>query len=191
MPNDRDLELIEAYLDDALSPEEVERLDRRLAEDADFAATLHEQRTGRAFRLAAFQSDAPQHGEVKELSDRIITEVFRRQRQRIMGRWMRVAGALAACVLFGFVAGWLGRGRAESENVDAGVRAVHADLTVDPIGIYEVSFTDDSGNIIAQQTFSHYEQARRYADDLAGYETRHPASGGKPQRLVTSSTSPK
>jgi len=185
MPSDRDLELIEAYLDDALSAEEVERLDRRLAEESDLAVMLHEQRTSRAFRLAAFQCQAPQDCEAKELSDRIIAEVLRRQRRRIAGRWLRVAGALAACVLFGFVAGWLGRGRAETESPDSNLRAVHADLTVDPIGVYQVSFTDDSGNVIAQQTFSHYEQARRYADDLAGYEAHRTSAIKTPQGSVT------
>ena len=185
MPSDRDLELIEAYLDDALSAEEVERLDRRLTSEPDLAETLHAQRTSRAFRLAAFQSETPQDAEAKQLSDLIIAEVFRRQRMRIVSRWLRIGGAVAACILFGFVAGWLGRGRAELENPDSNLRALHADLTVDPIGVYQVSFTDDSGNVIAQQTFSHYEQARRYADDLAGYEARPKSAIKSPQASVT------
>jgi hypothetical protein len=185
MSSDRDLELIEAYLDDALSAEEVERLDRRLSSEPDLSELLHAQRTSRAFRLAAYQSDAPRDSEAKQLSARIIAEVFRRQRMRIVGRCLRIAGALAACILFGFVAGWLGRGRADIENTETSMRAVHADLTLDPIGVYQVSLTDDSGSVIDVRTFSQYEQARRYADDLAGYEARHISSAKLPQGSVT------
>jgi anti-sigma factor RsiW len=189
MPSDRDLELIEAYLDDALSAEEVERLDRRLADDFELAQMLHALRAGRAMRFAAFEADAPQEPHAQQLAERIIHQLQRRQRTRIVGRWVRIAGALAACILFGFVAGWLGRGHAESENIESQARGVtHTALTVDPVGIYQVSLTDDSGSVIAEKTFGHYEQARRYADDLASQRHNLPA---QPQGSVINANSRK
>jgi anti-sigma factor RsiW len=191
MASDRDLELIEAYLDDALSAEEVERLDRRLTDDPELAAALHEQRTSRALRIAAYQDADPDEADVEQLSQRIIGELHRRQRAMIVRRWTRIAGAVAACILFGFVAGWLGRSRAESEGAFRQSRGGTHGIAVDPVGVYQVFLTDDNGNTIKEQTFSEYEQARRFADDLAGYEGQHISPPKPKQGSATSSNSPK
>ena len=190
MPSESDLELIEAYLDDALSADEVERLDRRLSTEPALAAALHEQRTSRALRIAAFADVSPNDGDVEQLSRRIIGELHRRQRALSFRRWTRIAGAVAACLLFGFVAGWLGRAKAESERAFPQSRGGTHGMAVDPVGVYQVFLTDDNGNTIKEQTFSEYEQARRFADDLAGYEGHQRTSAAKPpQGSATSSNS--
>jgi anti-sigma factor RsiW len=179
MIDDIDLGLIDAYLDDALSPEEVERFDSRLSREPELASALHAARSQRAVRGAAWQSVRPTEAAADWLARRIVGEVRSRQRARIWGRWTRVAGAAAACLLFGFVAGWMGRGRAD---VPSGAHVVpvsqvqsvahNSGVSVDASGVYRVALTDDSGNVVAVQKFTKYEDARQFANDLAVYQAR-------------------
>jgi len=179
MIDDIDLGLIDAYLDDALSPEEVERFDGRLAREPELATALHAARAQRAVRGAIWQSERPTEAAADRLARRIVGEVRRRQRARIWGRWTRVAGVAAACLAFGFVAGWMGRGRVDVPPNAAIVPVSHmqsvaptSNVSVDASGIYRVALTDDAGNVVAVQKFTKYEDARQFANDLAVYQAR-------------------
>jgi anti-sigma factor RsiW len=174
MVNDTDLELIEAYLDDALSTDDVEQLDRRLAYEPQLAAALGKIRTQRALRTMAWMSREPSAESSEQLAGRIASAIRQRQAARTLARWARAAGALAACILFGFVAGWIGRGRAEPATFHAMPAGAisHAAMTLDSSGVYQVALTDDGGNVLAVQRFARYEDARQFAADLSGYEAR-------------------
>lgn len=177
MVNETDLELIEAYLDDALTPDEVERLDRRLNTEPELSAAMGALRGERLMRTFVWQIQQPADSAADRVTARVVSEVRRRDRMRWRGRWSRVAGAVAACILFGFVAGWLGRGRAqlldESAMDRSAVHAIsHTAMSLGPSGVYQVALTDDAGNVIAVQKFARYEEAKQFADDLATYEAR-------------------
>jgi anti-sigma factor RsiW len=102
---DEDLQLLEAYLDDELSADEVEALRDRLIDEPDMATTLAEMREARSTRQKVFASMEP--GELT-VSD-AVADVQHAIRGRV--RWggrlregMRYVAA-AACVVLGVMIG--------------------------------------------------------------------------------------
>jgi hypothetical protein len=110
--SEQDLELLEDYLDGALTPEESERLRARLAEQSVLAATLDELRDQRAARAVLWASLEPREDEAGRFAERVIIAARRQDRQSRVWRVGRFGTAAAACVLLGVFMGWLGRDRA-------------------------------------------------------------------------------
>ncbi|HWE01111.1 MAG TPA: hypothetical protein VG326_01785 [Tepidisphaeraceae bacterium] len=178
MMNDADLDLLEAYLDDALSATEVERLDRRLTSEASLSAALDQLRRERAARIAFFHAQAPNFAQADEFADRFISSMRRKDRRVKFAGGARVGAGIAACLLVGFTVGWIGHGRATRSQAVAPA-AEHSDVrlaahTPKPAeaGPFQVAILDEDGNVIALQRFSKLEDARQFADDLAQYQVR-------------------
>lgn len=131
MLNDQDLILLESYLDDDLSPEQVARADERLAADPSFAAGLADLRRQRALRAAALASVAPSPVEAQALADRLLLAVHRLQRQRKFARLTWIAGGIAACLIAGFGVGWIGRGWKAPEPLAQNVNPTTDPVTID------------------------------------------------------------
>ena len=180
MLNDKDYELLEAYLDDDLSSELVHRLDSRLSAEPALAAALDAFRQGRALRSIAFQALAPDDAEAERFADAVIASVGRAERTRRRARYSAIASAVAACVLAGFGAGWLGHHSAPAypqlnavaprSHVDARL-VIHKPSSSDT-NQYQVALLDDDGNVVAVQKFASLSEARQFADDLGKFEAR-------------------
>ena len=67
---DNDLELLEAWLDDALSASDVQRVGQRLASEPELAAEMARLRVERAARLAVWQSMTPGETDAKRFAAR-------------------------------------------------------------------------------------------------------------------------
>jgi anti-sigma factor RsiW len=181
MASETDLEMLEAYLDDALSASEVVGLDRRLITEPGLAAALQTVRGRRAVRLALFKSHEPDDAAAEKFADMVIASARRSAWHRKIARASRAAATLAACVLVGFAAGWMGRGHGPAAPVASvgphpakveGHLVAHVPKPGDTGGMYQVALTDENGNVIAVQKFNRVEDARQFADDLGQYQAR-------------------
>ncbi|HWE96984.1 MAG TPA: hypothetical protein VG269_23685 [Tepidisphaeraceae bacterium] len=181
MASETDLEMLEAYLDDALSASEVVGLDRRLVTEPALAAAMQTMRGRRAVRLALFKSHEPDEASAEKLAELVIASAHRSAWHRKVARVSRVVGMLAACMLVGFAAGWMGRGHGPAAPMAAGgphpAKAeghlvAHVPKPGEAGGMYQVALTDENGNVIAIQKFNRVEDARQFADDLGQYEAR-------------------
>jgi hypothetical protein len=104
-PTDEDLQMIEAYLDDELTVDEVDALRERLIEEPSMSAALATLREGREARAAAFTSMEPGEVAVSETVGAVMTST--RARARWDRRWregLRYVAA-AACVTIGVMVG--------------------------------------------------------------------------------------
>jgi anti-sigma factor RsiW len=160
---DEDLELLEAYLDDALAEAEVQRLRDRLAGEPAMASALKMLREERAHRQAFFASIDPTPAEVDGLVGSIKRQALRRRWFRDPRRVLQAMGAMAACVIVGALLGQLyvahPGGQPANERVVTPINREGAK-------VYEVEVTDDFGNVIAVQQFKDPRQAREFLDDL-------------------------
>lgn len=164
--SESDLELLEGYLDDALSMGEVELLRARLAGDAEFAAALEGLRSERGARRMFFAALEPDDAAVEKLTARVSNSIRRR---REFGRVRRAAAylsAAAACLLVGFLArGWFDR--------PATISAAPGTIAkVERIETYQVTLRDESGKVLGVQKFDSAEKAREFAADLARWQSR-------------------
>jgi anti-sigma factor RsiW len=163
--NDEDqAELLEAYLDGALSPDAVESVRARLAQDPALAAELEQLRSGRAVRVSIF---AAMEGD-ERLADRMLAraraDVKAHAKPRRWTTAVRYALAAAACLVIGFVAGRV----LETRTMRELTRLTPS--TQD--NVYRVAITDDSGRVIAVQKFDSLEQATEFSADLQRWQER-------------------
>jgi len=188
MLSEQDQELLEAYLDDALSPDEVERVAKRLADGPALTAELAAIRQQRRMRAAVWESLAPSEAEASTFAASVIRGI---RRQRMMWRmsWItRLGSAAAACILMGLGGGWYLWGRmpaqstppaltppvavnttannSASNNTPGQIHFVANAANELPAGAYQVELTDDSGNVLAVQKFDKLEEAQHFAQDL-------------------------
>ncbi|HET6251078.1 MAG TPA: hypothetical protein VFE47_25550 [Tepidisphaeraceae bacterium] len=205
MITEADRNLLEAYLDDALSAWWVQRLDTRLTEEPLLARELDELKAQRAARIAAFNAIAPSEAEAGEFAGAVLASLDRRRRKTSMIRYVRLAAGVAACLVVGFAVGWAGRGRAVATRQVADTHAsptvpastpthvhndahlvIHSPKAPEP-GQYQVAILDAEGNVVALQHFSKLEDARQFADDLGQFELRRQQVQDSQPMLVSDS----
>ena len=179
--SDPDLELLEAYLDDALSPEEADALRRRLADEAQLAAAMAEVRNERAVRQSVWQTMEPSDVEIGRLVGRVNQSL--RQREHWMKRWqvLRVGTAAAACLAFGFFGGWLMRTTSPTPTANPDQAVVSSGEIGNRLQQpgYHVALTDNVGNVIAIQTVDTHDKAREFVDDVDQMRSRQPRNTGR------------
>ncbi len=180
MFSEQDEELLEAYLDDALSSDEVERISRRLTDDPALTAALDSLRKQRRARMAVWESLEPGETEASAFAAKVVRNCRRQRLMSSVSWFTRVGGAAAACILVGLGGGWYMWGRAPgaqpgqtpvavSTLAPAPQRQIQfvsqpaSDL---PAGAYQVELTDDSGKVLAVQKFNKLEEAQHFAQDL-------------------------
>jgi anti-sigma factor RsiW len=193
MLSEQDEELLEAYLDDALSHDEVERTARRLADEPALAAELDALRQQRRVRAAAFASLEPTEAEASAFAASVVRGIHR-ERMKFRMSWVtRLSGAAAACILMGLGGGWYLWGRsAPSSVVQSPVTPVAVNTQNNsastgnargqiqfgnmanelPAAPYQVELTDDHGTVVAVQKFDKLEEAQHFAQDLGQVEER-------------------
>jgi anti-sigma factor RsiW len=194
MLSEQDEELLEAYLDDSLSNDEVERIDRRLADEPALAGELDVLRQQRRVRAAAFASLEPSEPEASAFAASVVRKIHR-ERMKFRLSWVtRLSGAAAACILMGLGGGWYLWGHSAPSSVmqsPATPVAVNTQNNnaspANPPGQihfvgnvtkegnqlpYQVELTDDRGNVVAVQKFNKLDEAQHFARDLGQVEER-------------------
>lgn len=178
--NDETIQLLGSYLDDELT--DVSQLEARLNAEPALRRELEELRSQRAMREGFFASLEGDDAAVERVIGRINSEI--RERESVQpamssGRaigpmTLRWALAAAACLLLGFLAGWLLHGsnaRQHANGALAGRAAANHAFQVAPT-VYKVAITDEYGNVIDVQKFDSLERARQFADDLDRWQDR-------------------
>lgn len=168
-----DLELLEGYLDDTLSPARVQQVSQRLQSEPELAATMHELRAMRTLRIAAWRSLAPSEAQAADVAWAVNRFIDKDRRRRAYARTLRV-GAAAAAAICVFVTGWFLR--APSKGVMAhetsGVAPVSMVAAQDAAPAFQVTLIDGAGEILPVQRFAKFDDAREFAHDLIQFETR-------------------
>ena len=163
MIEDGDVELLEAMLDHELSEQDREALQTRLAKEPELAAELEQLQTERNLRAEMFSS---LEGGEEAVAEKILATVTPARAGEGAGlsgragptRWrLRYAMAAAACVVIGFLVGWMGA-TGRNSNVSANPAP------------YQVELRDESGQVMAVQKFSTLEKAREFSNDLQQWQ---------------------
>ncbi len=160
--NDNDLELLESYLDEALSRPDAGEVRQRMTNEPVLAAAMTELRQERAMCAKFWEANEPDD----RAADRLMTSIHSAIRRREVWRWAsrsaRYASAAAALVGVAILAGvlWHGRGVVSSKPQASA-----------PV-MYQVALVDDSGHVVARQSFDSLEKARKLSEALGQWQER-------------------
>jgi anti-sigma factor RsiW len=168
---DKDMDLLEDYLDGALDAAAAAALVERLSLDATLAVALQSLRAERKVRQGVWAALEPSEGDVSRLIARV--NAASKRRKLWFTRPMRIGAAAAACVAISFLAGWKLHGNkqlAASQTSPAIVNS--AGPKVETIVSYQVALTDENGHVTAVQNFESLEKAREFANDLGRWQER-------------------
>jgi len=161
--NENDIELLEAYCDDALGATEAQALRTRALAEPEFALAMDRVRQERQMRQDVFQSLEGSDAEVDRLMSAVRTQVRTADRWTHTARVLRYASAIAACIVIAFFAGFATRGHLQG----------HPGTGEPPVaGIFQVSLTDDAGKVVAVQKFDSLDKANEFARDLDIWQER-------------------
>ena len=182
---DQDLELLDQYLDGALSDDEERALETRLRAEPALAAELSRLKSDRDLRKLMWQGiETGVERSVQPLLMRVEAALDRRENWKMRIARFRVPAAAAACILVGFMAGWVGRtspmagpgGGAMARNDVEPNREIQFPGISLPRGraatAYDVALKDEAGKVVAVQHFENLEKAREFADDLGHWQER-------------------
>lgn len=184
---EHDFELLDAHLDDALSPIDAEHLRLRLAAEPGLAAALEALRSERAARAAVWRSMEPTTSEASAVIASVVRGGRRADLMRRASRHVAALAAAAACIALG----WFGRGVVaggrSTESAASSATAFHtaSRSAARANGTYRVALTDAAGNVLAVQTFSRPEEAQRFATDLAQWQATQQQARQGQLRLVS------
>ncbi len=173
---DEELELLDAYLDDALSDQALSELRARLAVEPSMMAALRMLRDERSTRQAFFQSIDPTPAEVDELVADIRHAAARKrwwQDRRKLTRW---ASAVAACLVMGIAGAFVYHAWDKTplrSNGDTPMVSGNGMNTVSARARYAVEVTDETGNVMAVQHFDNESEANDFRRDVRLMQQRH------------------
>jgi anti-sigma factor RsiW len=112
--NENDCEMLEAFLDQELSEEQQSGLRARLSSDEALASQLEQLRAERKTREELFTSF---EGGEAAVVDRILGSLNAKNSPRNNLRRIFFAAAAAACIVLGFLIGWMGHTNGQSNAV--------------------------------------------------------------------------
>lgn len=172
--SDRDLELLERYLDGDLAGSEAEDVRRRVAGDPMWGGALEGLREERSARMLVWRAMEGTRADGQRVAEHVIVQARRQELRRRVFRAARGPAVAAACIAF-FVAGWFVRGQAVAGSPDKGGSAINLPGAREASGAdgAQVALTDENGNIVAAQRFNSIDQARDFADDLIRWRAKH------------------
>jgi hypothetical protein len=178
MTMDSDYDILEGYLDNSLSPDEMQAVAARLAADPDLAAAIDALREERRLRQSAWQSYEPDEASAQRFAVATVRALRRQRILSMMRHFTRLAVSAAACLALGISAGWFIWGRPiGSVPVTATITGPTSSLASNSsqssgAGTYQVAITDQNGKVVAVQKFNGLDEAKAFADDLGRYEQR-------------------
>jgi anti-sigma factor RsiW len=159
MIDDADLQLLEAMLDSELPAQQSEALAARLSKEPRLLAALEHLRSERKLREEMFSSlEGGEEPVVEKILANVgpaLPDIARRPAKFRL----RYAMAAAACVVIGFLIGWMGATGGRS-NVSASEAP------------YRVEILDETGQVMAVQKFQSLEKAREFSNDLQQWQIR-------------------
>jgi anti-sigma factor RsiW len=188
--NDNDVEVLHAYLDGELPVAECEGLWRRLAVERELMAELDRLRTDQAVRSMVWSGLEPDDHSVARVQARVMRAA---RREDILDRvnWvLRVATTVAACIVFGFTVGWLGRERyipasptLANLSQTAPIRATASEgPQMASSGKVPVYVYDGSGKLVPVGQFNSLDEANQFAREYNAHaaQSATPAGGDSP-----------
>jgi hypothetical protein len=171
-----DLEQLESYLDDELSPGQAEDLHRRLASEPELGARLSELHQQRELRASMFRSLEPTDLEVERLISRVDVKLHRDAAWTRRLSRLRYVSSAAACLIVGFMMSHVIWPSAPHDEIyrtmpsNVGSPAAPATPTHGPI--YQVVLQDESGNVIGVQDFNSLNEAREFQSDVGQLQNK-------------------
>jgi anti-sigma factor RsiW len=176
--DDTDLQQLDGYLDDALTPEESETLRARLEADANLRDALSHLREERTLRRAHFTACEPDDATVTAFTNRL-----RRATTPVQPtRWLhplRYSAAAAALIAVGFFTRGLLDHRPTTHTADTVTQVTQKKgIDVQRVETYEVTLRDDAGRVVAVQRFDSIDKAREFAADLSRWQSRNERLAG-------------
>ena len=168
---DDDLELLECYLDDALSDDEISHLRSRLAIEPEMAAALRMLRDERAQREAYFQAIEPTPAEVEAIVASVHASANRKRWWQDSRRLARAGSAVAACLAIALVGGFFYHASGKSPLHDDGTPGSTAPGQVTPVG-YPVEVRDADGHLLGVQHFDNPRDADEFHNDVMKMQER-------------------
>lgn len=177
--SDDQIELLESYIDGELPAGDEDALRRRLEGEPALASALESLRQERDLRSAVWQSCEPSETSVKRLIARVDAAVDRHNAWAYRISRYRIPFAAAACIIVGFMVGYVGRGP-QPANLGSGGDAVASapNVVQQPAvaGIATVSnpldqpvdlpIVNEYGQQVAMQHFNTRREADKFIDDL-------------------------
>ncbi|MCC7349072.1 MAG: hypothetical protein IT446_00755 [Phycisphaerales bacterium] len=179
-------QLLDAHLDQALTAEESAGLESRLRVDMELAGRLEALRQERLLRQQVWQRMEPTELQTERFNDRLKQRMQTRDPWRQRAGVLRWVSAVAACLLIGFMSGYVNRGTLFGPDEPAGSSRVRkvSDEAAGRRG-YHVSLVDETGQVVATQTFDTLEQAQEFANDVGRWQaTRRQAQDGHMQLVA-------
>ena len=172
-----DLELLEAHLDGALTPRDLETLAGRLAAEPALAAALSRLRAERDVRRAVWASYEPSDEAAEAVAAAAVASAASRDRLRRAATVARRTTAAAAVIALAFAGGWMARGRTGRDASPPVRRAAADDRPFASSGAgdnrsFPVALTDEHGNVVAVQRFDDPQKAREFAEDVDRWQSR-------------------
>jgi anti-sigma factor RsiW len=192
---DEQLEKLEAYMDGELPAEQEGELLRQLAGEPELAAAMAALRAQRDGRNAVWHSFEPDDAAVQRVMMRIESAIDRHNVwAHRLARW-RIPSAAAACILLGFLFGWVGRSTTPQDSNAVGGAMLVSQApqpsaqggTVQPnlpnpnlttvnnqitrtapaaAAPVKLPIVDEYGRQVGVQEFRSVEEATRFVDDL-------------------------
>src|SRR2546421_133818 len=104
--DERDLDLLEMYLDQELSPHERAALEQRLRADSALREELRQLQNDRQLRRLVFAGYEPDEAAVGRITQRAHAAISRGEVWRCYLRRAGFATAAAAAVAIAFIGGW-------------------------------------------------------------------------------------
>jgi anti-sigma factor RsiW len=194
--NDQDLELLETYLDDELSPSEQESLRRRLSSEPPLAAAMETLRDQRQMRSQWLSAAEPSGDEIERLITSVRKSITREQLWGQRAKWIRRATAMAACLVVGIIGGYGLRGFNNTPGANYPTAIVNGQTPVsfeqqqppEPIsfnpvnvgtlsnstgGPYQIRIVDDAGHLLGVQRFQTADQAQQFRNQFTNWQSQH------------------
>jgi len=171
--SETDLEVLDSYLDDELSTDEVETLRKRLSSEPELAQAMDQVRLERQSRQQFFSALEPDEAAVESLVGNIYSRVDRELLWARRARALRSVSGIAACLLVGFLGGYAVRGTpGTSQNAGFGgsSTAPSAVVSTDTQGANrEIDFHNPTSKLPSAPPMQRGSQGN---SQLVGYEVK-------------------
>ncbi len=193
---DEQLGMLEAYIDGELPADQEDGLRKQLEADSELAGALEMVRGERTRRENFWRACEPDELTVQRLVMRVEAAVNRHAIWAYrLARW-RIPSAAAACILIGFMVGWIGRGTSPVTGGEPGQPMMVANNPANPItnvvnvpspanpanigvpGLTTVNasrpvdlpLVDEYGRVVAVQHFKSAEEAAKFIEDCNNFQ---------------------
>jgi hypothetical protein len=180
--NENEIELLETLLDGELADEQADSLRKRIAVEPALAAQWNQLRLNRDARRQAWRTMEPDDAKVAALVSSVRAAVRKDEVWSRRSRALKYVSGLAACLAMGFIFGRF----APTGDDDAGNGVIFGtsrgtvqevvDLpahAVSGAGGYKVLLTDSNGNVLGEQRFPTFDEAREFTRDLGKMQRRN------------------